>query len=307
MNNFLTLLFLYVAAKAAPPDPRLIPIAMSPCEAGEQATSLYRFKAADPLSGSEYYIRECFSGGNSNQVNWNFIKVSKDLRLTVILDATMQQPRILSSGKNGLPDIENITCIRNGTDAAGETRIKCDTNHFQFNGKIYPGVDKQVPGELNMDSTAFLFLVQNAKKPLPLKNAHTLALKYRASGKGNAAAEIALAYSHDIPGKWTVEETKFFNDFGFFLNEECFLKEADKLLRSVLAHDSSRTSALLNLADNLRYSNEMDSAKVIYAKYLDAFGKSKSKGKPAWWALFLTGKADNPQKKKVPSPGNCAI
>jgi lipoprotein NlpI len=132
-------------------------------------------------------------------------------------------------------------------------------------------------------------------------------MKYRASGKRQAAATIALTYSHDLPAKWTTEETKIFNDFGFFLSEECFLDEASQLLQSVLAHDSSRTSAFLNLADNLRYSGESDSAKVVYEKYLDTFGKSQAKGKPAWWALFLTGKANNPQKAKVPMPRNCAI
>jgi len=101
--------------------------------------------------------------------------------------------------------------------------------------------------------------------------------------------------------------TQIANDFGFFLSEECYLKEADELFQKVLIHDPERTSALLNLADNLRYSGNLDSAKAMYSRYLEAFKKSKSKGKPAWWALFLTGQTTNPEKKKLSRPKNCAV
>jgi len=126
-------------------DSRLISLGTSPCEPGDFATPLYRLKVSDTASDGEYYLRECSSGGSANLTNWNIVRVTKDLKLRVILDAQMQQPKILASGKNGLPNIEDITCIRNGVDSIGKDRIACDTSHFKYNGNYYPTHDNQAP------------------------------------------------------------------------------------------------------------------------------------------------------------------
>lgn len=287
----------------------LIFIESLPCEAGNPATPFYRIQIKTAIPGETLYLRECANGGNGNITDWNIFSANPNGKPKLIFASPVQQPLLLSNKLNGLPVIQDITCIHNGVDSTGEMKIVCDTGTFTFNGTYYPTRSNQIPTEWNSDTTAIEFLIRNSRKRLSLKEAHALAIKYKIEGKGTAAANIALSYSQtkSLSANWKSEEKSIFNDFGYLLSEECYLNEARVILEKVLEHDPNRPAALLNLADNLRYEDKLDSAKIIYVQYLETFKKSKTKGKPAWWAGFLSGQTGNPDNKKLPMPKNCAI
>lgn len=107
---------------------------------------------------------------------------------------------------------------------------------------------------------------------------HAKATALFKSGDPNAAADT-LAKAIPLTSILTPATIPIANDLGFFLVEAKRYLEGAKVLESVLAADSNRTVAYLNLGDAYAGAGKTGEARQNYRKYCDRMDKAGKGGK----------------------------
>ena len=119
-----------------------------------------------------------------------------------------------------------------------------------------------------------VFWMKSTRSDTILERTHKLALKDFKSKNVISAAEKLYALRKTDPREYGEYHVAIYNDLGYFLEEANRSEDAIPILEEVVAWDSRRIPAYLNLADAYFKSGNQEKARVNYQKYVELMEKS---------------------------------